>query len=307
MIEVHKFLINPARLNRTDRGIGSISLGDVHQELSSLHRSGIIGSKNGFYFLSGRDGVYDVRIEREKITTAKWKKFLRLLKWFSGAPYLRGLFTSGSLALSNAHPESDFDVLVIAKTGRLYTCRLFLLLISSLLRSRRKRFDAVAPDKFCLNHYITDSDLRISHESLYNAQTYANLKPTMIARQLVHDFYKSNIWINKFVYNFKINDEFVRRSAPLNPILHGFARMVEFILNSRLGDILEIRAKKYQHERIKENPLTYEAGGRITFNESELEFHPRSFEKTIISKYNQGLRRLGIIPYLEEKDSGLIV
>ena len=84
MIEVHKFLINPARLNRTDRGIGSISLGDVHQELSSLHRSGIIGSKNGFYFLSGRDGVYDVRIEREKITTAKWKKFLRLLKWFSG-------------------------------------------------------------------------------------------------------------------------------------------------------------------------------------------------------------------------------
>ncbi len=304
-LEVHKFLINPARLSKLEKGLGNISLGDIGEELETSARAGLIDSKNGFYFLPGRGAIYDRRIEREKITTAKWKKFLKLSRWFSVAPYLRGLFASGSMAINNAGPDSDFDVLVIARSGRLYTCRFFLWCISSLLGARRKRFDTMAPDKFCLNHYVTDIELTIRHESLYNAQTYTNLKPVLISKELVRDFYASNIWINKFVHNFKISEEFVRRSPAKSPVLIFISKALERLFDSRLGDILERTAQKYQQKRIKENPITYERGGRVTFNENELEFHPRSFEATVIKKYGQGLRKSGIVPYVEEQDSGL--
>ena len=55
--------------------------------------------KNGFYVLPGRQGLYDLRIEREKIAAAKWKKFLKTARWFQMVPYLRGLMASGSMAL----------------------------------------------------------------------------------------------------------------------------------------------------------------------------------------------------------------
>ena len=63
--------------------------------------------------------------------------------------------------------------------------------------------------------------------------------------------------------------------------------------------------EKYQQKRIKNNPTTYESGGRVVFSDNELEFHPRSFEAFAIDKYNKKLKQLGTITYAEERDSGL--
>jgi len=297
-------LINPNRLSGNPI-LEIISLGQVADELDKLVNGGFVGSKNGFYFLPGRDALYELRIEREKIAAQKWKKFLRIAKWFQAVPYLRAVLASGSLAINNTGHESDFDVLSVAKSGRLYTCRIFLCLAASLFRARRTRYERSAPDKFCFNHYITDGNLNIKHESLYNAQTYANLKPILVDNGIFSRFYVENIWLNKYLYNFKPAEEFVLRKVSSNFFLLSIAGAGEFILNSSLGDKIENWAKRYQQKRIKNNPSTYEPGGRIVFNDNELEFHPRSFEAFAIDKYNKELKRLGIIPHAEEKDSGL--
>ncbi len=306
LFEVHKYLINPDRLS-VNLVIGTISLGQTAEDLGGLVSSGHIGSKNGFYFLPGRDALYELRIEREKIAAQKWKKFLRIGKWFQAVPYLRAIFVSGSLAINNTAHESDFDILAVAKSDRLYTCRIFLSLAASLFGARRTRYEKNAPNKFCFNHYITDGNLNIKHESLYNAQTYVNLKPVLVRNDVFNRFYIENIWLNKYVYNFKPADDFVLRNVSFNFLILGVARAGEFILNSPLGEKLEDWAKKYQQKRIKKNPATYESGGRVIFNDNELEFHPRSFEAFAIDKYNKGLKQLGIISYIEEKDSGLLV
>ncbi|MEK7117168.1 MAG: hypothetical protein AAB861_00140, partial [Patescibacteria group bacterium] len=223
LFEVHKFLINPARLagafgvaqDRLSRipVAEPITLGQIDEELQALVKLGTIRTKNGFYFLPPVDnaiewrypqGLYNLRIEREKIAAQKWKKFLRIAKWFQAVPYLRAILASGSLAINNTDRESDFDVLSVARSGRLYTCRIFLSLVASLFGARRTRYEKSAPDKFCFNHYITDGDLNIKHESLYNAQTYANLKPALARNGIFNRFYTANIWLNKYVYNFKL-------------------------------------------------------------------------------------------------------
>lgn len=305
LFEVYKFLINPARILHRPEGIGDIDINNIAEELDKLASSGIIGQKNGFYFLQGKEALYDLRMYRDKISSAKWKKFLRMIRFLSIAPYLRGIFTSGSMAINNADKESDFDILVITKSGRLYTCRFFLWLISSVMGTRRKKFERVAPDKLCFNHYITDDSLYIPHESIFNAQTYSNLKPVMIGKPLFDKFFSNNLWINNYIYNFQPQYEFVRLSAKVNIFFHFVSYCGEVILNTFLGKWLESKLRKIQQDRIRKDPKTYESGGRIIFNEKELEFHPHSFEKVVLEKYKSGLRRLGIASFIDEKDSGL--
>jgi len=267
-----------------------------------MARVGLIGHKNGFYFMPGRDDLYKKRIEKDKLANKKWKKFLTIAKYLQLAPYLRAVFASGSLAANNPEPHSDFDVFVIIKSGRLYTGRFFLWLISSILGARRGRFEVVAPDKLCFNHYLTDDNLEFSHRSLYIAQLLANMKPVIVSRGVMEKFIASNKWASSYCYNFRPVSLY--RNIKPNKFMLGLAKSGEVILNNVLGDFLEKILKILQQKRIKNNPATYESGGRIIFTDKELEFHPRSFEKVVIDNYNNGLKKCGILG-VTEKDSGL--
>ena len=305
LLEVNRYLINPGRLMWISAGIGEIDPADLKKSLDRLVNSGLIGEKNGFYFLSGRENLYDIRMERHKIADQKWKKFLRLARWLIWIPYIRGFLTCGSTALSNTTKDSDFDVFVISFPGRLYTCRFFLWLTSSLLGIRRKPSERIAPNKFCFNHYLTEADMFLKYQSLYTAQLYSNLKPVFINPNLYEKFYSSNLWINNYLYNFKPQKDFVRRTIKPFSIFIFIAKAGEAILNSSIGNTLELILKKYQQNRIRKNPLTIETGGRVIYTDMELEFHPHSAEKIIIEKYNKGILSLGMVPYIKETDSGL--
>ena len=82
------------------------------------------------------------------------------------------------------------------------------------------------------------------------------------------------------------------------------AKFGEIVLNNSAGNFIEKVSKNLKQRRKKNNPATYESGGRVIFTDSELEFHPRSFEKKVVTCYNLALKNLGILS-LGEKDSGL--
>lgn len=301
--EVYKYLINPKRFSNRRNVVNEIRAGDLIDNLDSMARAGLIGCKNGFYFMPGKDDLYEERIEKDKLANRKWKKFLKIAKYLQLAPYLRAIFVSGSLAANNPESKSDFDVLVVIKTRRLYTGRFFLWLISSLLRARRGRFDLVAPDKICFNHYLTDNDLEFLHRSLYVAQSLVNMKPVFAPVRILDSFITSNKWVYSYCYNFKCTD--IYRGIKSNKIMSALAGIGEAILDTTIGDFIEKMLRTIQQRRIKNNPATYESGGRVIFTDKELEFHPRSFEKTVTARYNIALKNAGIFSP-EEKDSGLM-
>lgn len=303
--EIFKYLINPSRISISNKPIQNIEVKDIKSELGNLIKLNFVSERDGYYFLKNREEICNIRCQRAEIAKEKWNKFLKLAKWLQMAPYVRGFFVSGSLAMDNTDEESDFDVLFIIKPDRLYTARLALLGVASFLGSRRKKTDITAPDKLCFNHYISEDALHINHHSLFNAQFYAHLKPVFVSRELFDVFFAANSWINKYLYNFRPRKEFSRRDLRPTPILLKVSRVLKFILNTKFGDRIERLAKRYQQKRIKNNPVTHNGGGRITFNDQELEFHPNSFEKFLLRKYAETIKSLGIITPFEEKDSGL--
>ncbi len=306
LIEVHKYLINPARIEKQSEGVGEISLHEIAETLRNLIDEGRIIEKNGYYVLSSeRLPIYETRIAKEKIAAVKWRKLLRIAYWFQAVPFLKAILVSGSMAMNNADEKSDFDILVVTQSGRMYTCRIFLSLIASLFRARRRRYDLVAPDKFCFNHYITDQQLNIPFESLYNAQSYINLRPIYVRDSVFEEFYRENIWFNKYAYNFQPSLVYERRSVKLSKVLLILARIGEIILSTPIGTFIEHRFRSYQQGRIRGNAVTYAPGGRTLFDDVQLEFHPHSAERAILDRYNAMLGELGTFWNYREVDSGL--
>ncbi|MEK7659053.1 MAG: hypothetical protein AAB338_00115 [Patescibacteria group bacterium] len=273
---------------------------DVNTGLESLIGENLLEESNGFYFLKNRKKLVEVRKERNEIAEKKWRKTLKTVKWFRMIPYLRLVFASGSLALKNTVKESDLDVLIVVKHGRIWTVRFLVILLLSLLGVRRTRHERVAPDKICLNHFITDKSLYIPRKSIYTAQLYARLALIWTEdEKIIDQFCTANSWVGEYVRGwpeairnpkFKIlNPKQIQNSKILNLI----KKTSEIILDTKAGGWLETILKKYQLRRINSCHLTYKPDGRVKADDESLEFHPDSPELKIIEKYNKKIIELG--------------
>src|SRR3989344_1737618 len=132
---------------------------DITFGLGALKDKDLIEEVDGFYFLKGREALFKVREERNRLAKGKWKKTFKAVRRLRIIPYLRLIFASGSLAMSNTSLKSDLDVLIVVKHGRIWLARILIILLLSLLGVRRTRYQKIAPDKICLNHFITDESL----------------------------------------------------------------------------------------------------------------------------------------------------
>lgn len=173
---------------------------------------------------------------------------------------------------------------------------------------RRTKRDKIAPDKICLNHFITTGSLRIPFESLYNAQTYAHLAPLYFRNEnLVGEFFWQNYWVKKFLPYCDWpalpagGRPVFQKTIRKNQLLRVAGKLAERALDfSGLGGLLERLARKVQKSRINTN-----LPGRITVSDEQLEFHPYSVEKTIIEKFNRKIFSFGFFGGYKEPDSGL--
>jgi predicted nucleotidyltransferase len=266
----------------------------------------LISQKNGFYFLKGRQKIVKERIERQKTADQKWKKTRRMVKLLQLVPYIRLIVVSGSLAMNNPKKESDIDLLIMTKAGRIWTCRGLTTLFIHCLGQRRHGL--LTEDRFCLNHYLTDQSLKVPLASLYNAQTYAHLVPLWEAEAgLYKQFQRANQWLKDYlVFYLQSKKGYLRKIKP-NQFFTSSRKLRESILDKKVGDALEFILKRFQARRIKKDPLTYQSGGRVVFNDEQLEFHPDSPEKGVLEKYNQRMRELDLAELGQEKDSGLTI
>ncbi len=298
--EVFNFLINPQRIDPKE-SYQLVNLEDVLKSLNFLLKSGLVESWEGFYFLKSRK-IVQARLEKNKIAEEKWRKVRKYFFWLQSLPYIEAVFASGSLALGHTSDESDLDVLVVVKHSHIWFARLLLTLATSFLGIRRSRYETVAPNKICLNHYITTDSLRIPFESMYNAQTYAHLVPIHFrSEKTVEEFYKQNQWLLKFIYQWQEMSFFQFRKAKRSRFLLAIAGLSEKFFNfTGLAKVFEKISRKIQFSRINT-----QLPGRVTINDRQLEFHPYSIEKTILEKYNKTIANMGFWGSYRELDSGL--
>lgn len=296
--EIWKYLMVSPKSSR------DVSLLDISIALNDEEIKKQVSKKYGFYFLSGREDIVDLRLARKKITIEKWNYIQKFFSLLSIVPWVRGVFVSGSLAMENSRDDSDIDVLVVTKFGRIWTARTFMTLATALLGVRR--YGNKTKDRICLNHYITDQSLRITFESLYNAQSYKHLVNVYREDQEIFSrFQQENQWLDSYLINHTDSDLHNMRSIYRNQFLWKIAGLVERVLAGRLGDCCEYILGFLEAKKIRANVLYKKAGGRVTIDDTQLEFHPDSHEFYIIPQFNKRAQALGLLSFCNQKDSGL--
>jgi len=209
---------------------------------------------------------------RQVLYDKKWIIFLKKTWVLRHIPFIEFTLAAGSMALGNVHKDSDFDVIIAARPGKIFTSRFFSVLFFSLLGWRRKKLThhGAARDKICLNHFITKDSYRLSPPyNKYWKALYVSIVPLYGAPAAIDNFFLANEeWLDK-----KRHYEDDLRHRYRKPSL--FKQGLEFLLTGKFGDWFERVQRKIQVRRI-ENGLSLETGykPRIIYNDKELEFHP---------------------------------
>lgn len=211
--------------------------------------------------------------QQQVLHDEKWEKFLRRTWPFRFIPFVELALAAGSMAMGNVKAQSDFDVIVGARQGRIFTARFFAVLFLGLLGWRRKKLNhkEEAADKICLNHFVTEKAYRLSgpHDA-YWKKLYQSLVPLFGARETISRFFSAN---NDWMGAPRVFVDDLRRDRS------GVAwprSILEKILSGWIGNRLESFLRKVQVNRI-ERGLRNDPPGhkpRIIYGDDELEFHP---------------------------------
>jgi len=253
-----------------------------------LNLKNYLDNKEDFWFLKGREILVEERKKRETISKQNFRKLEKIAKKINLAPFLKGVFVSGSLAISNSREDSDIDLLIITKKGRIFTVRFFLTVLLDLIGERRK--PGKKTQKICLNHYLTEDSLEVKYPSLYNAYSYLHLLPIINRENVFEKFRKTNRWIKNYIIFWGLTSR-----APFE--IERPSRLAIFFekkLAGSFGDFLEKRLKDSQIKRKEKkypSPLI-KGGGRVILEDGLIELHPDSPENKILREYEEKLARI---------------
>ncbi|KKR10122.1 MAG: hypothetical protein UT37_C0005G0016 [Parcubacteria group bacterium GW2011_GWA2_39_18] len=297
--DLFKFLVSLKHLDLPSR---SISFAEISELLKKDNLKKYIDTKDGFYFLQGRESLVAIRKEREKISALHFKILNKYLRLFSTVPFVRGVALSGSLAIKNIREDSDWDLLFLVQKGRLYTATFGVSLLAALFFRKWQKFGF--KNIFCLNHFVVSDDKEMSARSIYEAAEFLKMKPVFDEGNHFKNFIQCNKqWMEG--YFFHIDAKLEKKEIENTGRILWLKNMTEKLLQGRAGDFLEKIFRKIIVSRIEKNKKKLSGLGRIVLDGKQIEYHPRSPQKEIIEGHNATMKALGFEDLAKEKDSGL--
>lgn len=209
----------------------------------------------------------------------KWSKLLNRVERFKHIPFVDFVIVAGSMAMDDIHKDSDFDLIIGAKSNRIFTVRMFSSFAFEIDGTRRKNSDTKkeAKDKICLNHFVTPESYKL--EPPYNQywkDLYKNLVPVYGNKNKIKAFFESNNWAGDIESNF---NKWIGEEKSF------FRKFLELTFHGISGNIQEKIFKTYQIKRIEKN-LSKNLGykPRVKYDNTEIRFH---MDTKRIEEYNE--------------------
>lgn len=268
---------------------GEIKIADILARLNEDALKRFLGKKRGFYFLKNRDSLVEQRIKRDKISVAKIKRLRKVVWFLRFVPFVRAILVTGRLAMKNAQHESDWDILVVLKRGRIWVGRTLTTGFSYFLGKRRHHNKT--KDRVCLNYFITTSSMEIRNKDLFSASEYFFCIPIFDSKKYFKKFKLKNSWIKKYKPNYYLSG--VRNLRSIKDTF--FSRIIrnagEIIFN---WDKLENLLSKIEREKIQKNPKTDKEDSLIIADDKALVFLPEPQGPKVFEEFKNRINNLSV-------------
>lgn len=281
------------------------SLTEIQAALRSLHKLGVVKLVRGFWQLADSPPYDTLRLERYRLAIAKKSKAARAARVISCLPFVKLVALVNTLANDNANQDSDIDLLIVAKSGRLYLTRLLVTAVMQLLGWRRHGVKVA--NRICLSFYLADDHLNIANlaypDDPYLVYWLATLKPLAkwwFEPGAVTEFLLANSWCSRFLpHRFEeVNNLVPRLHSTVNR-----PRLLDKILSGRVGAILEAWARHGQLYLIRRhtNSRLGDGSTAVVVNESVLKFHESDRRPQLAAAWRQRIER--VLTWLSNKQA----
>ncbi len=290
IFEVEKYLMtnNGAGYKTLMSEEGSVT---IKKTLAGEELKKYIEEFRGFYFLRGRKKLVQQRIEKHKISQQKIKIIQKVSRWLRFVPEIKMIAVTGKVAMRNASPKSDLDVLIILKRRRIFIGRILVTGLVHMLGKRRHGNKIT--DRICLNCFLTEDALKIPTADFFSASEYFFMFP-VFGWKTFQKFQKENNWIKNYKANYEIS-KITNADLIVDSYWSQLIRKTgEKILAGTLGDYLEKKLKKWQLSRIERDPRTHRKGSGVMATDKALIFWPYPRGPRVYEQFKNKLKELGI-------------
>jgi hypothetical protein len=291
VFEVWKYLTNID--GRTEGQNGPNTLEAVGKSLDEERLKEFLRKQDGFYFLKGRQELVAWRLMNNKIASRKLKKLRKIVWLLRLIPFVRMIAVTGRLAMKNTGKNSDWDLFIVLKRGKIWTGRTLVTAIIHLMKKRR--YGDKIKDRICLNYFVTDASLQINTKkrpfevNLFTASEYSFMIP-LFGFKYFRKFQIRNNWMSEFKPNFEIPEVRAAHVIADTHFSKVFRKCGERVLKF---DFIEAYLRKIETEKIAHNPKTSTEGNIIAATDDELVFLPEPQGKEIYERCREKLIALG--------------
>lgn len=264
--EIHKWLMKQ-----------KASLNEVEKSLKRLLKKDIVLQKNEYFFLSGREKIVKLRLEKEKVAKSFLRKTYFVSQLFKVIPFIKLVGISGGLSRDNVKRTDDIDLFLITAKNRIWVSRLIALFLLEILGNRRKYSDSPkkAASKVCINLLLEEDRLDQQSNNIYIAYEVLQMKVLWQKDEVYSKFLSDNDWALSYLPNW-VNS---RQSSVVS-------RQKNAKKQKSFVDVLENLAKKYQL-KIMQKPK-----GLEIIEDGRLYFHPINYEEKILKEFKEKCLRI---------------
>lgn len=196
-------------------------------------------------------------------------------------PFIQGICISGGLSKNYYDKNGDIDYFVITKPNRLWISRTLFILFFKCLPKHKKKY-------YCLNYFISSSQLTIPDNNLFAATELGHLIPTVN-----YNLYKDVLEINQW-YKIHLKNKDLRPSAHCIETPDPFyKKMIEMLFYGRVGDWID---SKLLHITLKHWRKKY---SRMSDDDFNIQFrsqkhvckrHESGFQKKVLKSWDEKKR-----------------
>jgi len=272
---------------------GDETLAAVDQALKNLIQIKALEYQEGFYFLLNRSQIITTLKDLYLLAQKKMKIALFYARMIKHLPFVQAIFVCNSLSYQNSKIESDIDFAIVAKAGRLWTCRFFCAGLMALLR--RRPTSRTQKNRLCLSFFVSDANLNL--ESIaYEGDVHfiywlKQFLPIYDRKNYTEDFFQANSWLNKYLPNIptpQTNSRWQVKSGNQE------RTSLEISLLGKFGDWFEAFVKKIQLNimptKLKE--LAHVGKKDVVMTDTLLKFHDKDTRLEVRKNWEEKYQKI---------------
>jgi predicted nucleotidyltransferase len=227
---------------------------EVNETLTSLadpKGAALLTHERGFYSLRGAAQI-ETRFLRNKTSEMLWRRARSTARLLSWIPFVTSVSVVNSVSMNNANENSDIDLLITVKPGRMWTARMLVTGVVNALGWRRhgKKISR----RICLSFYLAESALDLKKMALPEGDLYLAHWMFSIATvwqrgiDIQPQLLSQNPWAASIFPQQAVSPISARRRVEPSILLltRPFQALAELTLKTKLGYRIEQKLRAWQ-------------------------------------------------------------